>query len=167
MQSDNADRPPQAPDGPAPRPSAWQRIVSWDREFSIAKGLAVVTLLTSVFGGYFQYLNAYQEKVSTQAKDDMTAATATFLEISNALAEMQSQQQLPYSGFTHAKDKSSASDSRSTPEMPRTFPMPTKRRGPRSANISTCWHERPRSISIGRAISAAMRPQSATSMTTR
>ena len=110
MQSDNADRPPQAPDGPAPRPSAWQRIVSWDREFSIAKGLAVVTLLTSVFGGYFQYLNAYQEKVSTQAKDDMTAATATFLEISNALTEMQSQQQLLYSGFTHAKDKSSASE---------------------------------------------------------
>jgi hypothetical protein len=89
MQSDNADRPPQAPDGPAP-----PKCVAADRllgqEFSIAKGLAVVTLLTSVFGGYFQYLNAYQEKVSTQAKDDMTARTATFLEISNALAEMQS-----------------------------------------------------------------------------
>jgi hypothetical protein len=40
----------------------------------------------------------------------MTAATATFLEISNALTEMQSQQQLLYSGFTHAKDKSSASE---------------------------------------------------------
>jgi hypothetical protein len=63
-----------------------------------------------VFGGYFQYLNAYQEKVSTQAKDDMTAATATFLEISNALAAIQSQQQLLYSGFMHAKDKTSASE---------------------------------------------------------
>ena len=40
----------------------WQRIVSWDKEFSIAKGLAVVTLLTSVFGGYFQYLNSYQDR---------------------------------------------------------------------------------------------------------
>jgi len=110
MQSDDAGKPPRAPDGPAPRPTAWQRIVSWDREFSIAKGLAVVTLLTSVFGGYFQYLNAYQEKVSTQAKDDMTAATATFLEISNALAAIQSQQQLLYSGFMHAKDKTSASE---------------------------------------------------------
>ena len=79
MAADDAGTPPQAPNEPAPRAGLWQRIVSWDREFSIAKGLAVVTLLTSVFGGYFQYLNAYQEKVSTQARDDMSAATATFM----------------------------------------------------------------------------------------
>src|SRR6185437_5721615 len=108
MQADDAGTP--APDGPAPPSRFWQRVISWDREFSIAKGLAIVTVLTSVFGGYFQYLNAYQEKVSTQAKDDMTAATATFLEISNALAAIQSQQQLLYSGFMHAKDKTSASE---------------------------------------------------------
>ena len=109
MQADDAGTP--APDGPAPPSRFWQRVMSWDREFSIAKGLAIVTVLTSVFGGYFQYLNAYQEKVSTQARDDMTAATATFLEISNALAEMQSQQQLLYSDFMRTfADKTDASD---------------------------------------------------------
>jgi len=109
MQADDAGTP--APDGPAPPSRFWQRVISWDREFSIAKGLAIVTVLTSVFGGYFQYLNAYQEKVSIQARDDMTAATATFLEISNALAEMQSQQQLLYSDFMRTfADKTDASD---------------------------------------------------------
>ncbi len=111
MEADDAGTPPQAPNEPAPRAGLWQRIVSWDREFSIAKGLAVVTLLTSVFGGYFQYLNSYQDKVSTQAKDDMTAATATFLEISNAFAEMQSLQQLLYSDFMRAfRDKADAGE---------------------------------------------------------
>jgi hypothetical protein len=86
-------------------------VQTWDKEFSLAKGLAVVTLLTSVFGGYFQYLNSYQEKVSTQAKDDMTAATATFLEISDAFAEMQSLQQLLYSDFMRAfRDKADAGE---------------------------------------------------------
>jgi len=109
MQADDARKP--APDGPAPPSRFWQRVMSWDREFSIAKGLAIVTVLTSVFGGYFQYLNAYQEKVSTQAKDDMTAATATFMEISNALAEMQSQQQLLFSDFMRtSRDKTATGD---------------------------------------------------------
>ena len=71
----------------------------------------VLTLLTSLFGGYFQYLNAYQDKVSTQAKEDMTAATATFTEVSNSFAEMQALQQILYSDFTSAvRDKSDASD---------------------------------------------------------
>jgi hypothetical protein len=108
MAADDADR--QAPTGPVRGRGFWQQVQAWDKEFSLAKGLAVVTLLTSLFGGYFQYLNAYQEKVSTQAKDDMTAATATFLEISNALAEMQSQQQLLFSDFIHTSlDKTDAS----------------------------------------------------------
>jgi hypothetical protein len=108
MPADDADRPPQAPTEPVPN-RFWQRVQTWDKEFSLAKGLAVVTLLTSLFGGYFQYLNSYQEKVSTQAKDDMTAATATFLEISNAFAEMQSLQQMLYSDFIHAfRDKANA-----------------------------------------------------------
>ena len=107
--SDHAERSPQA--ATAPRRGLWQQIVSWDRQFSLAKGLAVVTLLTSLFGGYFQYLNAYQEKVSTQARDDMTAATATFLEISNAFAQMQSQQQLLYADFIRtSRDKTAASE---------------------------------------------------------
>jgi hypothetical protein len=115
MPQDGAGNPPQGPDGqlkgPIKGPGFWARIKSWDRQFSIAKGLAIVTLLTSFFGGYFQYLNSYQEKVSTQAKEDMAAATATFTDISSAFAEMQALQQILYSDFTRAvRDKSDASD---------------------------------------------------------
>ena len=46
-------------------------------------------MLSSLAVGYFQYLNAYQEKVSSQAKEDMASATATFTEISRAFSEMQ------------------------------------------------------------------------------
>jgi hypothetical protein len=125
MQADDAGNPPHEPDGPskagpskpAPSkpdpskaPSAWERIKSWDSEFSVAKGLAIVTLLTSVFGGYFQYLNAYQDKVSTQAKDDMAAATTTFMDISNAFSQVQALQQILYADFTEAiRDKSDTS----------------------------------------------------------
>src|SRR5437899_4374041 len=106
---------PQGPDGhvkgPIEAPSLWERIKSWDSQFSVAKGLAIVTLLTSFFGGYFQYLNAYQEKVSTQAKEDMAGATTTFTDVSNAFAEIQALQQFLYADFTRAvRDKSDASD---------------------------------------------------------
>ena len=59
-------------------------------------------MLSSLAVGYFQYLNAYQEKVSSQAKEDMTLATATFTEISRAFSEMQALQQTLYSDFTRA-----------------------------------------------------------------
>jgi len=74
---------------PADKPGVWQSIQSWDSRLSVTKGLTIVTLLTGFFGGYFQYLNSYEEKVGEQAKADMAAATTTFIEISNAFAEVQ------------------------------------------------------------------------------
>jgi hypothetical protein len=68
-------------------PGFWTRVQAFDGRLSIAKGLTAVTLLTGFFGGYFQYLNSYEDKVSTLAKADMQAATSTFVEISNAFAE--------------------------------------------------------------------------------
>ena len=53
--------------------------------WNTVKGLSLFTVLSGLFTvlstlavGYFQYLNAYQEKVSSQAKEDMTSAAATF-----------------------------------------------------------------------------------------
>src|SRR5690348_14537491 len=60
-----------------------------NRTLTYAKGLPVLTLIGSLLVGYFQYLSAYQEKVSAQAKEDMTAATTTFTEIANAFSEAQ------------------------------------------------------------------------------
>jgi hypothetical protein len=111
VQADVAGNPPQTPGQTAKPSGVWQRIKFWDSQFSVVKGLSVVTLLTGLVGGYFQYLSAYQNKVSIQAKDDMAAATATFLEISNAFAEVQALQQTLYFDFTHAvANKSDASE---------------------------------------------------------
>ncbi|MBR0827461.1 hypothetical protein JQ596_18200 [Bradyrhizobium manausense] len=88
---------------PAPKtPGMWQRIQSWDSRLSVTKGLTIVTLLTGFFGGYFQYLNSYEEKVGEQAKADMATATKTFIEISNAFAEVQMQQEIMLGDFAGA-----------------------------------------------------------------
>jgi len=77
----------------------WTRLQAWDNRLSVAKGLAMVTLLTGFFGGYFQYLNAYQENVSALAKSDMEAATSTFVDISNAFSEAQMLQELIFYNY--------------------------------------------------------------------
>ncbi|MGY8707983.1 hypothetical protein RAD16_19760 [Bradyrhizobium sp. 18BD] len=73
----------------ADAPGVWQKIQSWDSRLSVTKGLTAVTLLTGFLGGYFQYLNSYEQKVGEQAKADMQKATDTFIEISDAFAEVQ------------------------------------------------------------------------------
>jgi hypothetical protein len=80
-------------------PGFWTRVQTFDGRLSIVKGFTAVTLLTGFFGGYFQYLNSYEDKVSTLAKADMQSATSTFVEISNAFAEAEMLQQLIYFDF--------------------------------------------------------------------
>ncbi len=82
----------------------WTRIQAFDGRLSIAKGFTAVTLLTGFFGGYFQYLNSYEDKVSTLAKADMQSATSTFVEISNAFAEAEMLQQLIFFNFAALLD---------------------------------------------------------------
>jgi hypothetical protein len=69
---------------------------------SYARGLPVITLIGSLLVGYFQYLSAYQDKVSAQAKEDMSAATSTFLDIANAFSEAQMLQQILYFDYAAA-----------------------------------------------------------------
>jgi hypothetical protein len=90
----------------APREGGWTRAGAFfDRLNSIlsyAKGLPVMTLIGSLLVGYFQYLSAYQDKVSAQAKEDMTAATSTFSEIADAYSEGQMLQQILYFDYVEA-----------------------------------------------------------------
>ncbi len=74
-------------------PGVWQKIQFWDSRLSVTKGLTAVTLLTGLVGGYFQYMSSYDQKMGDQAKSDMDMATRTFLEISDAFAEVQTQQE--------------------------------------------------------------------------
>jgi hypothetical protein len=102
--------PPQGSDGHSSRPTLMERIKFWDSQFSLARGLTLVTVLTGFLGGYFQYLNAYEEKVSAQAKADMTDATSTFVDISNAFAEALTLQNLVYFNFKEWLDITDTSE---------------------------------------------------------
>jgi hypothetical protein len=106
---------PQEQQGDPKDPGRWDRVKVFfgevDGRLSVVKGLTAVTVLSSIFVGYFQYLNAYQDKVSAQAKEDMTSATTTFTDISRAFSEAQTLQQILYLDFTNAiKDKTDTSD---------------------------------------------------------
>lgn len=91
------------------KPGVWQRIQSWDSRLSVTKGLTAVTLLTGLVGGYLQYINSYDQKMSEQAKTDMDAATNTFMSISDAFAEVQTQQE------TMLRDELSSLKAQSSP----------------------------------------------------
>jgi len=81
------------------------RVRSWDQQFSVFKGLGLVTVAASLAGGYLQYLNTYEQKVSELAQADLAAATSAFVDISNAYAEVEMLQQLIY--FNYAASNSS------------------------------------------------------------
>lgn len=83
-------------------PGFFRRIGALDRRFAFVKGLSVFTIASSAIVGYFQYLNAYQEKVSGQAKEDMKSATETFEAISTAFSDALALQSMLYAGFSSA-----------------------------------------------------------------
>ena len=88
----------------------FRRIGALDRRFAFVKGLSLVTLASSAIVGYFQYLNSYQEKVSSQAREDMKSATETFEGISTAFSDSLALQSMLYANFTSAiRNKSDAS----------------------------------------------------------
>jgi hypothetical protein len=73
--------------------------------------ISVLTFVAGLFGAYFQYTSAYQDQVREQAKSDLAAATAEFVEISNAYAEAQTLQRRIYSDFLESiQDGSDAAD---------------------------------------------------------
>jgi hypothetical protein len=110
MPNDDTNKPPEADDStPKSAPLRW--LWKFNHGLDIVKGLSAVTVLSSLAIGYLQYLNAYQDKVSSQAKEDMAAATATFNEVSHAFAEAQALQQTLYSDFMSAvREKSDTSN---------------------------------------------------------
>jgi hypothetical protein len=111
MPNDDTDKPPPGADDAVPKSTPLRWIWKFSHEIDIVKGLSLVTVLSSLAVGYFQYLGAYQEKVGNQAKEDMASATSTFTEISSAFSEIQALQQILYFDFTVAvRDKSDASE---------------------------------------------------------
>lgn len=87
---------------PAEAPLGW--LAKFDRRFTLVKSLSVVTVLSSLFVGSFQYMNSYQEKVSTQARENMQAAAKTFEDISTKFSQVQALQQQLFSDYAAARD---------------------------------------------------------------
>src|SRR5262245_60617200 len=88
---------PSAGSGAAPSASSketnhptWQKLKRWfvttETEFSFVKSLTFIGFLGTLIAAYFQYLSAYQEKVTARAKEDLAAATSAFTEAANALS---------------------------------------------------------------------------------
>ena len=93
MPNDDTHNPPPEANDDAPKPAPLRWLWKFNHGLDVVKGLSMVTVLSSLAVGYFQYLSAYQDKVGSQAKEDMAAATSTFTEISHAFSEMQALQQ--------------------------------------------------------------------------
>lgn len=106
---------PSTPESAPAKAGLWHwakgAVVRTEKEFAFVKGLAVVSLAGTLIGGYFQYLSSYQDKVSAQAKDDMSAATAAFIDTSTALSTAITLQGMLFYDFLHAEKLKSSGDS--------------------------------------------------------
>ena len=80
------------------------------RLLSYLIGLPVITLIGSLLVGYYQYLNAYQEKVNARAATDVQMATAAFTEISKKFSDAQTLQQAMFQDFLNALDDNMGAD---------------------------------------------------------
>jgi hypothetical protein len=100
--------------GAAAKPGFWPRvkgvITRTANEFAFVKGLAIISVFGTLIGAYFQYLSSYQDKVSTLAQADMTAATTAFTDTSNTLAQAITLQDLLFYDFIHANKLNAGGD---------------------------------------------------------
>jgi hypothetical protein len=79
--------------------------------FALFKNVALLGFFGALIAAYVQYrLSAYQENVSTQAKEDLAAATQTFVETANALSSPITLQGLLLQEFAHATKLNTVTD---------------------------------------------------------
>jgi hypothetical protein len=86
------------------------RVGRFLRLISYLVGLPVITLLGSLLVGYYQYLNAYQDKVNARGATDVQMATSAFTEISKKFSEAQTLQQAMFQDFLNALDDTTGPD---------------------------------------------------------
>lgn len=80
--------------------------------FSYLIGLPIITLLGGLLVGYYQYLNAYQDKIRARGESDATMATAVFTDISRKFSQAQMLQQALLLNVSNAFDESASIDER-------------------------------------------------------
>jgi hypothetical protein len=93
-----------SPTPEAQRPGPIKRaLLATEGKFAFVKGLTFIGFLGTLIAAYFQYLTAYEDKVATQAKEDLTAATAAFTDTSTALSVPIMLQAALFRDFANAK----------------------------------------------------------------
>ena len=136
----------------------WKGLLGFDSWLHSAASLSIVTLLAGWVGTYIQYLNAYEQKVSTQAQADMQDATKAFVDISDAYAEAQMQQQVLYFNFSATEDDTADAGNKAlTTAAAKDVYPPTSNRETRSGKTALSLPARRSSTSIGRPTPNAMR----------
>jgi hypothetical protein len=80
--------------------------------FSYIIGLPVLTMLGGLIVGYYQYLNAYQEKISARAANDVKTATESYTNISKKFSQVQMLQQALFVNVSNALDEGVGADER-------------------------------------------------------
>jgi hypothetical protein len=87
----------------------WQSVRRIEQDFAVSK-LAILSVIGTLIGAYFQNLSTYNDKVAAQAKDDMTAATQAFADASSALSVPLALQKQLVSGYHNAIATNTDSD---------------------------------------------------------
>src|SRR6202140_790712 len=98
-----------APASPGNKSGFWQSVRRIEQDFAVSK-LAILSVIGTLIGAYFQNLSTYNDKVTAQAKDDMTAATQAFADASSALSVPLALQKQLISGYHNAIATNSDSD---------------------------------------------------------
>ena len=97
---DNRSKPDQA------KPGFWDRcnrvLTGINNQFHFFVSLPVVTVVGSLLAGHFQYLSTYQDKVNTQAQQEMAAAETAFTEISTTFSKAITLQQFLFFNYRDA-----------------------------------------------------------------
>jgi hypothetical protein len=98
-----------APASPGNKSGFWQSVRRIEQDFAVSK-LAILSVIGTLIGAYFQNLSTYNDKVAAQAKDDMTAATQAFADASSALSVPLALQKQLISGYHNAIATNTDSD---------------------------------------------------------
>jgi hypothetical protein len=94
--------------------SVWQKlknvVVKTETEYSFFKGITFLGVLGTIIGAYFQYISAYNEKVTALAAEDLAQATAAFTDASKQLSVPLSLQERLVFSFFAANDPKTDKD---------------------------------------------------------
>lgn len=96
--------------GPVKPHGFWRLVEIFNQKFAYFVGLPIVTVIGSLLASHYQYLVSYDDKVRAIGKEQITAAEATFTDVSTQLSKAITLQQLLYFNYRDATRHKRESD---------------------------------------------------------